>query len=93
MARQYVNLERALLAIVVGLSLVAGFADVGAGAPLRTLSDEQIVAQGRLVASGPSVEIYQHGVAVDPSFLKVVESAYEQVETITGLQLDKATEP
>ena len=57
----------------------------------RSVSDEQIVAQGQLIASGPYIEIYQHGVAIDPAFLKVMESAYEQVQRVTGLKFDTAT--
>ncbi len=83
--------RRALIGIILGFVFVVGTVDVDAEIPLRSMSDEQIVAQGRLVASGSCVEIYQHGVKVDPSFLKVMENAYEQVETIMGLKLDKAT--
>lgn len=83
--------RRALIGIILGFVFVAGTVNVDAAVPLRSVSDEQIVAQGRLVASGSYVEIYQHGVKVDPSFLKVMENVYEQVETVTGLKLDKAT--
>jgi hypothetical protein len=62
-----------------------------AAVPSRSVPDAQIVAQAELVASGTYMEIYQHGVAIDPSFLKVMESAYEQVESVTGLKLDTAT--
>jgi len=59
--------------------------------PRRSVPDAQIVAQAELVASGAHVEIYQYGVAIDPSLLKVMESAYEQVQRVTGLKLDTAT--
>jgi len=62
-----------------------------AAVPRRSLSDEQIVAQGQLVASGTNVEIYQHGAVIDPSFLRVMESAHEKVGKVTGLRLDTAT--
>jgi hypothetical protein len=75
--------------ILVSLFVLAG--NTHAAVPRRSLSDEQIVAQGQLVASGTHVEIYQHRVTIDPSFLKVMESAYEQVQRITGLNLDTAT--
>jgi hypothetical protein len=75
-----------LLAIVFVLAV-----NTDAAVPRRSVSDEQIVAQAELVASGTYVEIYQHRAAVDPSFLKVMESAYEQVQRLTGLKLDTAT--
>ncbi len=62
-----------------------------AAVPRRAVSDGEIAAQGRLVASGPRVEIYEHGVKVDPSFLGVMESVYGKVEAMTGLKLDTAT--
>lgn len=75
---------------VLTLLLVAGAANVEAAIPLRGVSDEQIVGQGQLIASGKYVEIYQHGVKVDPSFLKIMESPYEQVAALTSLKLDTA---
>ena len=54
-----------ILALLLGVG--AGDADAALGRPL---SDEQIVAQATRVASGKHVEIYQHGVKVDPAFLK-----------------------
>jgi hypothetical protein len=62
-----------------------------AAVPRRSVSDEQTVAQAELVASGTYIEIYQHGATIDPSFLRVMESAYEQVQRVTGLKLDTAT--
>ena len=59
--------------------------------PSRSISDEQVVAAAQLVASGAYVEIYQHGVSVEPSFLKIMECAYEEVQRVTGLKLDTAT--
>ena len=79
----------------IGLLLAAVLlvltANTDAAVPRRSISDEQLVAQGQLVASGAYVEIYQHGAAIDPSFLKVMESAYEEVQRVTGLKLDTAT--
>ena len=65
--------------------------NIHAAVPRRSVSDEQIVAQAELVASGTYVEIYQHGAAIDPSFLKLMESAYKEVQRVTGLKLDTAT--
>jgi len=59
--------------------------------PRRSISDEQVVARAQLVASGAYVEIYQHGPVIEPSFLKMMESAYEEVQRVTGLKLDSAT--
>lgn len=67
------------------------FVNAQAAVPRRSVPDAQIVARAELVASGTNIEIYQHEVAIDPSFLKVMESAYEQVERVTGLKLDTAT--
>jgi hypothetical protein len=78
-----------------GLILAAIFlvfpVNIHAAVPRRSVSNEQIVAQAELVASGAYMEIYQHGAAIDRSFLKVMESAYEQVQSVTGLKLDTAT--
>jgi hypothetical protein len=79
----------------ISLVLVAFFvvlhANAQAAVPQRTVPDARIVAQAELVASGTNIEIHQHRVAIDPAFLKVMESAYEQVERVTGLKLDMAT--
>ena len=84
-----------LLGTLIGLALTSllavDSANIEAAVARRGLSDEQIAAQGRLVRSGKYVEIYEHGVKVDPSFLKIMESAYEQVEALTGLKLDTST--
>ncbi|HEY7560230.1 MAG TPA: hypothetical protein VIH18_36105 [Candidatus Binatia bacterium] len=79
------------IGLVLAAVLLVVTANSDAAVPRRSLSDEQIVAQGKLVASGAYVEIYQHRVAIDPSFLKVMETAYEEVQRITGLKLDTTT--
>ena len=66
-------------------------ANTQAAVPRQPIPDAQIVARAEPVASGTNIEIYQYGAAVDPSFLKVMESVYEQVERVTGLKLDTAT--
>jgi hypothetical protein len=66
-------------------------ADAYAAVPGRAISDQQIVAQGELVTAGDRVEIYRHGINVDPAFLKLMESAYAQVQGVTGLKLDTDT--
>jgi hypothetical protein len=58
----------------VGLILAALVltANTDAAVPRRSVPDEQIVAQAELVASGTYLEIYQHGVTIDPVFLNVM---------------------
>ncbi len=80
------NIGILLAAVLLGLAV-----NTDAAVPRRSVSDEQIVAQGQLVASGANVEIYQHGAEIDPSFLKVMESAYDEVQRVTGLKFDRAT--
>lgn len=78
----------------IGLSLIVQLIFVGnmlAAVPRRAISDEQVVARAELVASGVYVDIYQHGVSVEPSFLKIMETAYDEVQRVTGLKLDTAT--
>ncbi len=79
------------LGFIFALLLIGGAANVNAAVAGRGTSDEQIVGQAELIASSTHVEIYQHGMAVNPSFLKIMESAYGQVEKVTGLKLDTAT--
>jgi hypothetical protein len=62
-----------------------------AAAVRRSISDEEVVARAQLVASGAYVEIYQYGAAVEPSFLKIMEGVYEEVQRVTGLKMDTAT--
>lgn len=75
-----------ILTLLLGLD--PADADAAAGRPL---SGEQIVAQATQVASGEHIEIYGHGVKVDPAFLKVMEDAFARVEAETGLKFDVAT--
>lgn len=82
------------LALILTILLVVAVPNIDAAVPRRGEgggSDEGIVAQARLVGSGKHVEIYELGVKIDPSFLKIMERAYEQVETVTGLKFDTAT--
>jgi hypothetical protein len=74
--------------ILILLCVFAGSGDPAT--PRRQISDEQIVARAELVASGSHVEVYQHEVSVDRSFVKIMESAYEGVERVSGLKLDSA---
>jgi hypothetical protein len=54
-------------------------------------ADEQILQHARLVASDTHVELYQHGVRVDPAFLKLAESAYARLEGLIGRPYDTRT--
>jgi hypothetical protein len=55
------------------------------------VSDGDVVRQSALVVSGNRVEIYQHGITVDPKLLEILEEAYARVEALTGRKLDTAT--
>jgi hypothetical protein len=61
------------------------------GAARPALSDEEVVAQARRVASGAHVDLYQHGISVDSAFVALIDNAYRQVETVTGVKFDTAT--
>jgi len=81
-----------MLKTVVLAAFFLTSAAVGHGAvPRAAVPDERIAAQGKLVAAGSRVEIYEYGVTVDRAFLKLMEEACEQVEKVTGLPLDTAT--
>ena len=75
--------------ILIILFVFAG--NGNAAVPRRAISDEQIVRQAQLVARGDYVEIYQHGVTVEPSFLKIMEHTYGEVGRVSGLQFDTKT--
>jgi len=76
-------------AILILLCMFPGH--IFAAVPRRSISDEQVVAQAQLVASGAHVEIHQHDVTIEKSFLTIMENTYEAVQRVTGLQLDTAT--
>jgi hypothetical protein len=57
--------------------------------PRRAVSDEQIVREARLAASGNRVEIYQHGIAVNPALLNAAEKALAAMEEKLGHELDE----
>jgi hypothetical protein len=80
-----------MLTLVFLFMFVARDVNIDAAVPRRTASDEQVVTGGQMVANGTHIEIYQHEIRVDPSFLKIMEAAYEQVQKATGLALDTAT--
>lgn len=80
-----------ILLLILALVSVLNAANIDAAVPSRAVSDEQIIAQGQLVATGKYLEIYEHQTRVDSSFLKVMENAYEQVKRVTGLTLDTET--
>jgi len=84
------KMRRCLNILIIVLTVVAGTVSTQA-AVSGSASDEQIVSNAELVASGTLFEIYQHGTRVDPAFLKIMERAYEQVQKVTGLTLDTAT--
>ena len=84
-------MQQWLLALSFGLFAIT-LASTGLCAQRpRSASDQQIVQQSELVASGERVEIYQHAMKVDPALLKPAEDAYVQLEKLLGRKLDTAT--
>jgi hypothetical protein len=57
----------------------------------RGISDEQIVRESMLVASGTRVALFQHGLVVDPALLHVAEEDLPRMEALLGLKFDEAT--
>ena len=57
----------------------------------RSMRDAQIMEEATRVASGERVEVFQHGVQVDPAFLRRAEQAYSRLEALTGRTFDTAT--
>lgn len=55
------------------------------------MGDGQIIEEATLVTSGERVEVFQHGVQVDPEFLRVAEHAYSRLEALTGSKFDTVT--
>ena len=47
--------------------------------------------EAQLVASGPRVDLFQHGVAIDPALGKAAEAALARMEELLGRKLDEAT--
>lgn len=58
--------------LILASLLAVEIAHLHAAAPRRAVSDDQIVIQGQLVGRGKYVEVYEHGVKIDPSFLKTL---------------------
>jgi hypothetical protein len=55
------------------------------------VSDDQIVREARLVASGARVDLYEHGVGVDRGLVAAAERALVRMEELLGRRLDEAT--
>lgn len=53
--------------------------------------DERIVQEAELVASGARVDLFQHGLNVDPALVEVAERALARMEELLGRRLDEAT--
>jgi hypothetical protein len=53
--------------------------------------DDQIVREARLVAAGPRVDLYEHGVEVDRGLIEAAERALARMEELLGRRLDEAT--
>ncbi len=53
--------------------------------------DEEIIREAQLVASGARVDLFQHGLAVDPALVKAAEHALTRMEELLGRRLDEST--
>ena len=54
-------------------------------------SDERIAEEAQLIASSARVDLYTHGVVVDPELVELAERALVQMEGLLGRPLDGAT--
>ena len=80
------------LLVLVAVLLAAAVCPVSAWGQRRSeVPDEQIVRDAKLIASGTRVEVYQHGVVVDPALVNVAERAVAQMEGLLGRKLDERT--
>lgn len=70
---------------------MAAFPPWACGQRRGASSDEQIVREAQLVATGARVEVFQHGVAVDPALVDVAERALARMEDLLGRKLDEPT--
>jgi hypothetical protein len=86
------TMPQQLLAIVGFVCAAVFFASHPLSAQrLRSVGDGQIIEEATLVASGERVEVFQHGVPVDPAFLQLAEQAYSRLDALTGRQFDTVT--
>jgi hypothetical protein len=78
--------------VLVGIGVISMAATTSAFAQSRPIiPDAQIMRESKLVASGPRVDLYQHGVGVDTALLDASERALTRMEEILGRGLDVAT--
>ena len=82
---------RSQLLVLSALILSFAAAPLAHGQRRSVVSDEQIVQEARLVASGTRVDLYQHGVTVDTTLLEAAERALARMESLLGRKLDEAT--
>jgi hypothetical protein len=84
--------KRSRRLFLIGVAAFACFcASIAYGQRRSAVTDEQIVQEAQLVASGARVDIFQHGVAVDPALVGAAESALAKMETLLGRNLDEST--
>jgi hypothetical protein len=77
---------------ILGALLFAVFIAPLAHGQLRNATpDEQIVREAQLVASGARVDLFQHGLVVDPGLVEVAERALTRMEELLGQRLDEST--
>jgi hypothetical protein len=78
-----------LRAAALVLSLVA--TPLAYGQRNSGTSDDEIVRGAQLVASGTRVDLYQHGLVVDPALVELSERALVRMEELLGRKLDEST--
>lgn len=77
--------------IMSALFLAVLAAPLAYGQLRSATSDEQIVQEAQLVASGARVDLFQHGLVIDPALVHLAERALTRMEKLLGRQLDEST--
>ena len=57
-------------------------------APAQAVGDARIIVEAESVAAGERVEVFQHGLMVEPALLARAEAAAVQIEALLGRPLD-----
>jgi len=53
--------------------------------------DDQIIREAQLVAPGARVDLFQHGLMVDPALVEAADRALTRMEELLGQRLDEST--
>ncbi len=82
-------LPRALIIAAWFIAVLA--APLGYGQGRSATPDEQVVQEAQLVASGARIDLFQHGLVVDPALVELAERALTRMEKLLGQRLDEST--